>query len=63
MEKKLFIIEGTEYELYRAASGDWCVSVSEYGKERQDYNLGSLEEAYKFILRDYEVFEEEEDED
>lgn len=63
MENRIFVIEGTEYELYQAASGDWCVSVSEYAKERQDYNLGSLEEAYNFILRDYEVSESEEDDE
>ena len=56
-------INGTEYELYRAASGDYCVSVSEYGN-RDDYNLGSIEDAYEFILNDYEVpFEKEDDEE
>ena len=63
MENRIFVIERTEYELYQAAYGDWCVSVSEYSKERQDYNLGSLEEAYNFILRDYEVSESEEDDE
>ena len=61
MKNRLFVIEGTEYEMYQAASGDWCVSVTEYGKEREDYNLGSLEEAYEFILRGYEVSEDEEE--
>lgn len=55
-------IEGKEYELYQAASGDYCVSViSEYNQEQNDYNIGSLEDAYEFILSDYAVeFEEEE---
>jgi len=53
--RNTYEIEGIEYELYQAASGDYCVSVSEYGKERDDYNLGSLEDAYEFILRDYAV--------
>lgn len=44
-----------EYELYQAASGDYCVSVSRYGMEREDYNLGSKEEALAFILEDYKV--------
>ena len=57
----IYQIEEKEYEIYQSASGDYCVSVSEYGKERDDYNLGSLENAYEFILIDYAVeFEEEE---
>lgn len=44
-----------EYELYLAASGDYCVSVSRYGEERADYNLGSREDALAFILADFEV--------
>lgn len=52
---KTYTIQETEYELYQAASGDYCVSVSKYGQERDDYNLGSLEEAYAFILSSYEI--------
>ena len=52
---KTYNIEGTEYELYRAASGDYCVTVIKYGEENADYNLGSLEKALEFILSDYEV--------
>lgn len=47
-------IEGVEYELYQAASGDWCVSVSRYGKEREDYNIGSREKALEFILSEFQ---------
>lgn len=49
-----YIIEGTEYEMYQAASGDWCVSVDDRSGERRDYNLGSREKAIEFILADYE---------
>lgn len=44
-----------EYELYQAASGDYCVSVYRYGKEPENYNIGSKEEALAFILEDYKV--------
>jgi len=58
----VYQIDRKEYEVYQAASGDYCVSISEYGKERDDYNLGSLEEAYELILSDYAVpFEDEEE--
>lgn len=50
-----YSIADAEYELYLAASGDYCVSVSRYGKEKEDYNIGSKEDALSFILRDYEV--------
>lgn len=48
-------IGDVEYELYLAASGDYCVSVSRYGGERQDYNCGGLIDALSFILSHYEV--------
>lgn len=51
----MYRINGIEFELYQAPSGDYCVSVEQYGKEREDYNLGSLEKAYKFILSYAEV--------
>lgn len=57
---RTFSIEGTEYELYQAASGDWCVSVSQYGQEREDYNLGSREKALEFTLSGFECPEEDE---
>lgn len=50
-----YSLPDAEYELYLAASGDYCVSVSRYGEERLDYNLGSKEDALAFILADYEV--------
>lgn len=52
---KYFQIDSIEFELYQVASNDWCVSVEDYGKEREDYNLGSLEKAYEFILSYAEV--------
>ena len=51
---KTYIINNTEYEVYQAASGDWCVSVDYRNGERADYNLGSREKALEFILADYE---------
>lgn len=39
-----------EFKMYQAASGDYCVSVEQYGQEREDYNLGTLEKAYEHIL-------------
>ena len=55
--ENVYNIEGTEYTLYEAASGDWCVSVSRYGEEREDYNLGDYANALEFILSDYRVEE------
>lgn len=49
-----YLIEGIEYELYQAASGDYCVKVSKYGCEDESYNLGSREKALEFILSDFE---------
>ena len=43
-------IENKDFQLYQAASGDWCVSVEKYGEEREYYNCGALEKAYEFIL-------------
>ena len=63
LNKKYFFIEGTEYELYQAASGDWCVSVSRYAQDREDYNIGSREEALEFILSDFECREEDEEDE
>lgn len=57
---KFYCINETEYELYQAASGDWCVTVSCYGSEDESYNLGSKEEALAFILSEYECEAEEE---
>lgn len=50
-----YSIDGDEYEMYLAASGDYCVSVSRPFKERKDYNIGSKEDALAFILSEYEV--------
>lgn len=59
---KWFSIEEKEYELYKAASGDYCVSVYTY-TDRKDYNIGTYEEALEFILGDYEIKFEENEED
>ena len=40
--------------LYKATSGDFCVSVERYGKEPEHYNIGSEKDALAFILADYE---------
>ena len=53
-----YIIAGIEYEIYQAASGDWCVSVDSREGERKDYNLGTYEKALEFILADYTAEEE-----
>lgn len=50
-----YSLPNAEYELYLAASGDYCVSVSRFGEEREDYNIGSKEDALAFILEEYEV--------
>lgn len=50
-----YVIEGTEYEIYQAASRDFCVEVREYGKENAQYNCGSYEKALAFILSRYEA--------
>jgi hypothetical protein len=50
MDKQFFIIGVYDFELYRAASGDYCVTVSKYAEPAESYNLGTLENAYKFIL-------------
>lgn len=57
MKNTYIVNNGTEYELYQAASGDYCVSVDQYGKERMDYGFNSKEEALEFILSDYEAEE------
>lgn len=57
----IYSINGTEYEVRVAASGDYCVTVSRYAEEPETYNLGSEIEALKFILSDCEVFEDEDD--
>lgn len=51
----MYCINENEYELYRAASGDYCVSVYKCGKSCGDFNLGSIASALEFILKDYEV--------
>lgn len=48
-------IGNTEYEIYLAASGDYCVSVSRHGEDRKDYNLGTIQDALIFIMSQYEV--------
>ena len=55
----MYTINGIEYELYVAASGDYCVTVGKYGEEPVSYNLGSRESALAFILSNYEVKEDE----
>ena len=54
---KTYNINGVEYEVYKAASGCYCVSVSRYGEEREDYNLGGYEKALEFILSYFECIE------
>lgn len=44
-----------EYELYQAASGDWCVSVHQCFKENDHYSIGKKEDALAFILSDYAI--------
>ena len=40
-----------EFELYQAASNDWCVSVWENKTDTiKDFNLGTKESALDFIL-------------
>lgn len=53
--EKFYRIGDIDYELYQAASGDWCVTVSEFGKEDNSYNLGTYEKALEFILSDSEL--------
>ena len=53
--ENMYSIDGIEYELYQAASGDFCVSVFERDQERKDYNIGSREAALDFILSEYEI--------
>ena len=54
MVEKTYAIGDIIYTIYIAASGDYCVTVSEYGKEDKSYNLGSEVNALKFILSEYE---------
>lgn len=49
-----------EYEVYQAASGDFLVSVWEYGKDREDYFCGTYAEALEFVLEDSRIEEEPE---
>lgn len=51
---KYYRVGETDYEIYIAASGDYCVSVYS-GKEREDYNLGTYVKALEFILRECEL--------
>lgn len=53
--EKTYRIGEKDYELYQAASGDWCVTVSEFGKDDESYNLGAYEKALEFILSDSEL--------
>jgi len=46
--KKMYIGKAADFELYQAASGDYCVSIHHIAG-RYDYNLGSLEKALNFI--------------
>ena len=48
----IFSIEGTQYELSQAASGNWCVTVDRYGKEPLIYSCGTYTAALEFILND-----------
>ena len=54
MENKCYKIGNTDYEIYQAASGDYCVAVDEHG-EYNYYNCGTYEKALEFILADYEI--------
>ena len=47
---KTFMKNGTEYELYQAAAGNWCVTINPLLGERETYNCGSKEDALSFIL-------------
>jgi len=60
---RTYSIEGTEYELYISASGDYCVAVSKYGEEEEDYYCGSYADALELILSYYECKEEGEEEE
>lgn len=53
-------IEGREYEIYEAASGDFLVSVWAYGKDREDYFCGTYTAALEFVLEDSRIEEEPE---
>lgn len=55
-----YSIEKKEYEVYEAASGDFLVSVWEYGKDREDYFCGTYAEALEFVLEDSRIEEEPE---
>lgn len=53
---KQYGFDEAEYTLYRAASGDYCVSVDRFfDGDRKDYNCGTLEKAYEFILSHFEM--------
>ena len=54
-----YSIKEREYEIYQAASGDYLVSVWEYGKDREDYFCGTYAEALEFVLEDSRIAEEE----
>lgn len=50
----MYIINEKEFEVYEAASGDYCVTVADF-KGEQSYNCGSLESALRFVLSYCEV--------
>lgn len=50
---KTYSLRDELYELYQAASGDWCVTIIKYGDAPQSYNFGKNKlEALDFILSD-----------
>ena len=62
-DKTIYSFDGYEFELYQAASKDWCVTVSIPFTGHDSYNLGSKEKALEFILSYAEVHDDEDDED
>lgn len=56
----IYVIENEEYEVYQAASGDWCVQIDN-GDEIKQYNIGDYTEALQFILSHYEAERVEEE--
>lgn len=49
---EFYIVNETEYEIYKSASGHYCVEVNKYGDEPERYNCGTRESALEFILKD-----------
>lgn len=54
-------MRGVDYTLYQAASGDYCVTVESFDKEAESFNLGSREKALEFILSEYLVTDQDDE--